>query len=128
MKALSIQQPWAWAILHAGKDIENRTWPTSIRGSVLIHAGLKIDFPAFDWIEKRFGIRIPRLLRTGGIVGCVDIVNCVMSSNSKWFTGKYGFVLQNPIETSFVHLSGKLKFFETNVSLVPDVTRGRNGK
>ena len=26
VKALSIRQPWAWAILHAGKDIENRDW------------------------------------------------------------------------------------------------------
>ena len=26
MKALSIRQPWAWCILHAGKDIENRDW------------------------------------------------------------------------------------------------------
>lgn len=27
--ALSIRQPWAWAIVYAGKDIENRTWPTN---------------------------------------------------------------------------------------------------
>src|SRR3990167_9411398 len=38
MKALSIRQPWAWLILHAGKDIENRGWPTSFRGRFLIHA------------------------------------------------------------------------------------------
>ena len=24
-KALSVRQPWAWAILHAGKDVENRS-------------------------------------------------------------------------------------------------------
>lgn len=24
--ALSVRQPWAWAIIHAGKDIENRSW------------------------------------------------------------------------------------------------------
>ena len=24
VKALSIRQPWAWLILYAGKDIENR--------------------------------------------------------------------------------------------------------
>ena len=23
-KALSVRQPWAWAIIHGGKDIENR--------------------------------------------------------------------------------------------------------
>ena len=37
MKALSVRQPWAWAILH-GKRIENRTWASSFRGWVLIHA------------------------------------------------------------------------------------------
>jgi hypothetical protein len=38
MKALSLRQPWAWAIVHAGKRIENRTWNTSLRGDFLIHA------------------------------------------------------------------------------------------
>ncbi len=38
MKALSIRQPWAWLILHGGKDIENRDWATRFRGRVLIHA------------------------------------------------------------------------------------------
>lgn len=36
---LSIRQPWAWAILHAGKDIENRDWATRFRGPFLVHAG-----------------------------------------------------------------------------------------
>jgi hypothetical protein len=26
MKAMSIKQPWVHAILHEGKDIENRSW------------------------------------------------------------------------------------------------------
>ena len=25
-RALSVRQPWAWAICHGWKDIENRTW------------------------------------------------------------------------------------------------------
>ena len=24
MLAVSIRQPWAWAVIHAGKDVENR--------------------------------------------------------------------------------------------------------
>jgi hypothetical protein len=39
MKCLSIRQPWAWAILHGGKRIENRTWNTTYRGPILLHAG-----------------------------------------------------------------------------------------
>lgn len=38
MKALSIRQPWASLIVMGIKDIENRTWPTRHRGSVLVHA------------------------------------------------------------------------------------------
>jgi hypothetical protein len=37
MKALSIQQPWAWAIIAGHKDVENRSWYTHHRGSLLIH-------------------------------------------------------------------------------------------
>lgn len=43
MKALTIKQPWAWAILRAGKNVENRTWGTVYRGPLLIHSSLKID-------------------------------------------------------------------------------------
>lgn len=39
MKALSIRQPWAWAIIHGGKRVENRDWKgCAYRGEVLIHA------------------------------------------------------------------------------------------
>lgn len=40
MKAITVRQPWAWAIAHAGKDIENRSAGTSYRGPLAIHAGL----------------------------------------------------------------------------------------
>jgi hypothetical protein len=39
-KALSIRQPWAYAICHLSKRVENRAWkhPPSYRGPLLIHA------------------------------------------------------------------------------------------
>lgn len=45
MKALSVKQPWAWAIAHAGKNIENRGRRTSHRGPVAIHASKTYN----DW-------------------------------------------------------------------------------
>lgn len=42
MKALTVQQPWAWAIVHGGKDIENRTQAWSYRGPLAIHAGAPV--------------------------------------------------------------------------------------
>ncbi|MFB4265356.1 ASCH domain-containing protein [Nonomuraea sp. GTA35] len=43
MKTLSVRQPWAWAIAHGGKTIENRTWSTGYRGPLMIHAGARWD-------------------------------------------------------------------------------------
>ncbi len=49
MKALSLRQPWAWAILHAGKRIENRDWGTAYRGPLLLHASKSVGSRmAFD--------------------------------------------------------------------------------
>ena len=41
MKVLTVQQPWAWAIIHGGKDVENRTQAWSYRGPLAIHAGAR---------------------------------------------------------------------------------------
>jgi hypothetical protein len=40
VKALTLRQPWAWAVLH-GKTVENRTWRMSYRGPLAIHAGAR---------------------------------------------------------------------------------------
>lgn len=47
MRVLTVRQPWAWAIIHGGKDVENRVRSLGpYRGPVAIHAGLDIDFDA----------------------------------------------------------------------------------
>ena len=43
MKALSVRQPWAWAIAHGHKDVENRSWPTQWHGRLAIHASARWD-------------------------------------------------------------------------------------
>ena len=43
VRALSIRQPWAWLIIHAGKDIENRIHNTRHRGPLYIHAPKTVD-------------------------------------------------------------------------------------
>ena len=53
MKALSVRQPWAWAIVAGWKPIENRTWATDYRGPLLIHAGRREDPDGFHFLESR---------------------------------------------------------------------------
>jgi len=40
--AISLYAPWAWALMHAGKDVENRglTFPKTVTGRVWVHASL----------------------------------------------------------------------------------------
>jgi hypothetical protein len=102
--ALSIRQPWAHHILFDGKDVENRTWPTCRRGLVLIHTGKTVDTVDREEVTAR---NMP----LGGIVGVVEIVDCVTSMNSPWFFGPYGFVLRNPRPLPFVPCRGRLGFF-----------------
>lgn len=119
MKALSIRQPWAWAILNAGKDIENRDWPTNFRGTIFLHASKGCTrFEYEDCAETVHVIRpdltMPPLkeLERGGIVGTVEIVDCVSEHPSPWFFGAYGFVLCNPKPLPFRPYTGMLGFFE----------------
>lgn len=115
MIALSIRQPWAWLILHAGNDIENRDWETPYRGRCLIHAsksGTKAEYQDARSAYQLFGI-LPEFeeLPLGGIVGSVEIVDCVTDSDSPWFVGEYGFVLRNPKPLPFTPYKGRLGFF-----------------
>lgn len=112
MKALSIRAPWWWCILEAGKDIENRDWPTRYRGPVLIHASKwwkqdSIVCETEDALECALeagtyppnGVMSRERMRAfgGHIVGRADIIDCVSKSESPWFFGDYGFVLADPV-------------------------------
>jgi hypothetical protein len=122
MKALSVRQPWAWLILDAGKDIENRNWQPAnpalrFRGSFLIHASLTRDptqQELCDRVKRISGLDLPPedSLPQGGIVGQVDVTEVVYTSASPWFTGPCGLVLTNPRRLDFRPCRGRLGFFD----------------
>lgn len=107
IQALSLRQPWASAVVLGGKDVENRTRPTKFRGRVIIHAGLQLGMPGWDWdqinwdLEQLTGGPLPR----GGFIGEVDIVNCLSIEDwrtretepNPWAFGPYCWVLENAI-------------------------------
>lgn len=47
MRALTVRQPFAWAIAYGGKDVENWPRPLAYRGPAAIHAGLELHHPGF---------------------------------------------------------------------------------
>lgn len=113
--ALTIRQPWADCIIWHGKDIENRSWSTSYRGPLIIHAG-----KAWGRDEKQTQLNLAEDLELsdigvpllGGIIGVVDLVDIVTRSDSQWFDGPFGWVLESPRELDFVECKGQLGLFD----------------
>ena len=55
MKTLSIRQPFASLICRGIKTIENRSWNTTYRGKLQIHAsGKPLAWPSFDYLPRDF--------------------------------------------------------------------------
>ena len=134
--ALSVRQPWAWAIIYAGKDIENRTWRAvnrglRQRGRICIHAAKGMSREEFaDASEFMMDIGVccpePADLLRGGIIGSVEVIDVVSESKSPWFFGPRGLVLANPTPCNFIPSVGALGYFEwrqADPSIVPAPAR-----
>lgn len=126
MKALSIRQPWAWLIIHGGKDIENRGWRTSHRGPLLIHASKGMTVAEYEevggWLPAGCGytgtVPAREVLERGGIIGQVDVVDCICPGIdevvSPWYMEGWGWVLANPKPLPFKECKGTLGLFDVN--------------
>jgi hypothetical protein len=132
MKAISIRPPWAWAILHAGKDIENRTWRTKVRGTIAVHASQALSRLYYEWAVKKIRKVAPRAkvppyeaMVRGAIVGLVEIVGCEKRTKSKWHVAKhYGFVLAKPRALpKSIYWKGRLGFWDVPASIARRVSR-----
>lgn len=79
MRILTVRQPWAWAIIFGGKDVENR--PRNLAGDytgpVAIHAGLSMDLDAMNAPvivnAMRTADPIGQIV-VGRIIGVVDLL------------------------------------------------------
>jgi hypothetical protein len=126
VKALSLTQPWAWLVIHGGKDIENRRWNTKFRGPFLIHAAKRMhvldDYAAAigfaDLVQPDLPIPEPDDLPRGGIVGIAELVDVLsppldgqLQSPSWRMLGQYGFVLRNVGSLPFQPCKGALGFW-----------------
>jgi hypothetical protein len=119
--ALSIRQPWIHHILHDGKDVENRDWPTQYRGWVLLHASKTITKTEMREFKEDFGVDLP----LGGICGAARITDCVTSMASRWFVGRYGFVLADATPLPLVPMKGALGFMPVPQEIVSAILKAR---
>ena len=79
--------------------------------------GNRYDKEGELWIKNRFpDLKFPDTFQIGGIVGVANIVDCVNNSDSPWFFGPYGFVLDEVKEVEFIPCNGMLSFFQVPVS------------
>ena len=85
MKALSIRQPHAEAIMRGTKTSEYRSGPTKNRGRILIYASLGRDDREYEdkmMIQYRITDIICDDLARGVLIGSVELHDC---DGGKWF-------------------------------------------
>lgn len=135
MFAISLLQPWAWAILYAGKDIENRTWalPRCRIGSrVLLHASKNVTRVYYQDAVDTISALVPSVvvpyyeqIAKGAIVGAVTFVRSLRPASyptARWhFAGQFGWVVRDPVAlTEPIPCRGALGFWH-----VPDAVAAR---
>lgn len=113
MKVLSITEPFATLILNGKKNIETRSWKTSYRGELYIHASLTKTFKqAKNDIELTELIK-DKQLNYGLIICKCDLIDCIYMTNEyiekiknnnyqeyicgEYSEGRYAWVLDNVV-------------------------------
>ena len=80
MKCLTIRQPWATLIALGEKQFETRSWRTSYRGELAIHAGMTIDtavcrMEPYQSVLARHGFTAENLPK-GAIIAVSRLADC----------------------------------------------------
>ncbi|MFC8207881.1 ASCH domain-containing protein [[Kitasatospora] papulosa] len=128
MRALTIRQPWAGAIVHQQKRVENRTWklPAKHVGArILIHAGAQLDMNA-----KIYG---PNFGDYGAMIGVATITGYHWSTDGQccapWgFENAYHWTLDNVTALPQpVPAKGALGFWTPTPDVMNAVTAQQTG-
>lgn len=98
MKAITLKQPWASLVRDELKGVETRSWRTSHKGDLAIHAGLTVDEE--KCIEFHYD---PETIERGVILCVVNLVACVQFPNPRvspdaygdYTAGRYGWIFEN---------------------------------
>ena len=77
MKVLSIIEPWATLIASKQKYIETRSWKTSYRGELYIHASKKLINTKDKKIKELLKLLPTQEMNYGKIICKCELVDCI---------------------------------------------------
>lgn len=117
VKALTLWQPFAQAIVQGFKKYETRSWSTKYRGKLAIHSSLKSLSGDYQALAEKYGMKD---LQFGKVLLICDLEDCILmtpefiNTQSKteldfgdWKAGRYAWKLSNiQILTDPVSISG----------------------
>jgi ASCH domain len=115
MKVLSVRQPWAHALIHLGKRIENRTWTTRHRGPLGIHASQSLAEFARDYSTLMPDLPPREELVLGAVIGIVDLVDIrpfEEVQDDPFAEGPWCWITANPQPIEPIPMPGRLQLFE----------------
>ena len=97
MKTISLLQPWASLVAIGAKKIETRSWHTSYRGPLAIHASKALPYKNHDLIYREpFWTAFKSeaidkgsaLLPTGAVIATCKLVDCIKIIGRTSIAGK----------------------------------------
>lgn len=104
MKALTLWQPYASAIAVGLKKYETRSWKTSYRGPLVIHASVKPLTKEYKLLANQYDIPIVygKIVAIAELTDCqimtqelIDIQSQVEINLGDWRVGRYAWKLKN---------------------------------
>lgn len=107
MRAFTVYQPYAYAIVAGLKGYETRSRRTNIRGRVAVHAAK--GKPRFVTLAVDMALPERMKLHFGAVIGTVEIVDCIPVEEvihtiteqeralGDYSPGRWAWVLKNPV-------------------------------
>jgi len=115
--ALSVRQPWAWALIFGGKDVENRAWQDSggnaraarklVGQRIAIHASKAVDHDGLATVIELAGCS-PKIV-CGALLGTVRLVAICRDHDSPWaIPGALHLVVADTVPWRPIRATGQL--------------------
>jgi hypothetical protein len=117
IRALSIRQPWAWAVCAGVKRTENRTWTTEYRGTIAIHASSSMQIVNAFKRESGCEHFNSDWFKSSAIIGLADIADIAsygpQHETDPFASGPYCWTMTNArFLKEPISMPGKLNLFK----------------